>query len=50
MLQSGTAAHQAILANVRDDPCVDDGTTDEFFTTIAASPAPADAEAAKCQA
>ena len=50
MMASGSGKEQGILANVRKDPCLPDGTEHDFFTRLADSGALQDAEEAAGQA
>lgn len=49
-LNSGTARHRQVLDNVREDPCVDDLISAEFFSRLASSGKPANAHQAIQQA
>ncbi len=46
VLESGTPTEQQIIENLREDPCVDDRVTGEFFSRLAVAGSPADAEEA----
>lgn len=50
MMKSGDGEERKILANVRKDPCLPDETEHVFFTLLANSGAPADANEAAGQA